>query len=331
MTSPSRRRIPIPILTALVVLALAEIGVRVISPKFGPLNWWNDWEATRKVEVMDKLAAKGGASVVFVGSSMMNAAADPLLFSKLTGSGRPAFNAALNGAGTRLLDLWTLDVVVPRLRPKVVVIGLSSRELNDLGGASEQAYRSVRGSPGGRSVAPNLSPTEWLLRIGDRSAIVRYRDRLRHPATLFDTPRGAGSASVGPLGTLTALRLFEHATYRNELFFKNVVPRTLARFSTGGITLTALRHLIQELKASRIGVVLVEMPITQDAVDAHPRGAQDYRTFEQIVGTLASDSTRLIDAHAWFQGTVEFADPFHLNGTGRAHFTRQLHTEAGAA
>jgi hypothetical protein len=75
--------------------------------------------------------------------------------------------------------------------------------------------------------------------------------------------------------------------------------------------------------------VLVEMPVTQDAIDAHPHGADDYRLFEQILGTFAS-RTQVIDAHAWFEGTTEFADPFHLNSKGRARFTRQLDEETVA-
>ncbi len=329
-TSRARGRLPLPIVAALVVLVLAEIALRVAAPKLGPLNTWNDWEATRKVEVMDALAAKGGASVVFVGSSMTNAALDPLLYSQLSGAPRPAFNAALNGAGTRLFDLWTLRVVVPRLRPKVVVVGLSSRELNDLGSSSEHAYESVRGSPGGRSVATDLSPTEWILRAGDQSYLVRYRQRLRSPSTLFDTPPGAGRASVGPLGQLAALRIFNRPQYLTEDFHKNVVPRTLARYSVGGRALSSLRHMVEELTAAKIRVVLVEMPVTQDAIDAHPRGADDYRLFEQILGTFAS-RTQVIDAHAWFEGTAEFADPFHLNSKGRARFTQQLDAETEPA
>ena len=322
----ARRRLPVPIVAALVVLLLAEIGLRVASPKLGPLNAWNDWEVTRKVEAIDALAAKGGASVVFVGSSMVNAAADPVLYSELSGAKRPAFNAALNGAGTRLFDLWTMHVVVPRLHPKVVVVGLSSRELNDLGSSSEQAYQSVRGSPGGRSVAPDLSPTEWILRAGDQSYLVRYRQRLRSPSTLFDIPPGAGRNSVGRLGTLAALRIFTRPQYLTEDFHKNVVPRTLARFAVGGRALDALRHLVDELTAARIRVVLVKMPVTQDAIDAHPHGAEDYRRFEQILATFASQ-TQVIDADAWFDGTAEFADPFHLNSKGRERFTRQLDAE----
>ncbi|MGH2726758.1 MAG: hypothetical protein ACRDKS_07250, partial [Actinomycetota bacterium] len=319
------RRTPLPIIVALIVLAAAERTLRATASSLAPLNSWNDWEATNKVERMDALAARGGASVVFVGSSMVNAAADPALFSRLLGVKRPAFNAALNGASARLIDLWTLDVVVPRLRPKVVVIGLSSRELNDNGFASARIFRAVRRSPGGRSIAGDLSPTERIQSIGERALyLVRYRTRLRHPSTLTADPEVKRPATVGPLGVLDALRIFDHATYRvPERFRDEVFPQSLDGFVMGGKEFDALGHLVSTLITQKIRVVLVEMPVTDDTIAAHPQGANDYRRFEDVVGIFAR-STQLVDADAWFPGTSDFADPMHLNGTGREEFTRRL-------
>ncbi len=262
---------------------------------------------------------------------MVNAAADPALFSRLSGAKRPAFNAALNGAGARLLDLWTLGVVVPRLQPKLVVIGLSSRELNDNGIASSRAYHAVRRSPGGRSIASDLSPTERIQSMGERGLyLVRYRNLLRNPSKLTDQPDAKRRSAVGPLGALAALRLFDEATYRVTERFRNGFSLSLGGFTMGGRELDALGHLVESLIAQRIRVVVVEMPVTDDTIAAHPRGADDYRSFENVLGVLAR-STQLIDADAWFPGTAGFADPMHLNGTGREEFTRRLAEQTSAA
>jgi hypothetical protein len=262
---------------------------------------------------------------------MMNAAADPTLYSQLDPAQRPAFNAALNGAGARLLDLWTLGVVVPRLKPDTVVIGMSSRELNDGGSASARAFRSVRRSPGGRAIRSDLSPTERIQWLGERASyLVRYRSRLRAPSTLKETPDAQRRAAVGPLGGLTAIRLFDDATYTVTDRFRNqVIPQAFGGFAIGGVEASALGHLVGELVRAGIEVVLVEMPITDDIIPAHPRGAEDYRRFEQVLG-LVSRSARVVDGDAWFEGTGEFADPLHLNGAGRERFTRQLFAAAAA-
>src|SRR5437879_5105086 len=99
--------------------AAAEIALRLTSSKLRPLTEWRSWEMQHKVAAMDEVAREGGASVVAIGSSMINAAVDPDRLSLQLRRSRPAFNAGLNGAGIRLLELWTLKVVVPTLRPDV--------------------------------------------------------------------------------------------------------------------------------------------------------------------------------------------------------------------
>lgn len=313
-----------PIVIALVVVVVAEFGVRAASSTLSPLNTWNDWEATNKVQAMDALAKRGGASVVFVGSSMVNAAADPALYSRLSGANRPAFNAALNGSGALLMDLWTLRVVVPKLKPDTVVIGVSSRDLNDNGRASNRAYRAIRRSPGGRTVGDDLSLTERVQSIAERASyLVRYRSVLRKPATMTDVPVAKRRSEVGPLGSLAGLRIFVGATYREELYRGEKFPESLGGFVMGGTEFDALGHLVRTLVERKIDVVLVEMPVTEDAVTAHPGGAGDYERFEAILG-LFTRFTQLVDADAWFPTNDGFGDPFHLNDRGREVFTRSL-------
>ena len=125
-------RVSLSLLMVVLVLGGSELAVRAVSSKLQPPLLWVNREAQNKAVAMDALRrSKGGASVVFVGSSMTNAAADPALATRLLGVKRPAFNAALDGADLRALEFWTLRVVVPKLRPRAVVIGVSSREFNE--------------------------------------------------------------------------------------------------------------------------------------------------------------------------------------------------------
>ena len=322
----SRRGIAIAALMALALVTLADVGVRAVVPHMRPFNNWSDWEATNKVERIDALARRGGASIVLAGSSMMNAAGDPVALGKALGLRRPIFNASLNGAGTRLMDLWLLHVVVPRLHPRIVVLGVSSRDLNDRGISSGDAYRSLRRSPGGRSVSPNLSPTERFETMAEKvSAVVRYRSILRQPSRWFGTDPRQTAAVVSPLGVPRAIRFLDHPYKIKDDFYPRIVPRMYSNFRIGGVATRSLDHLVTSLVALKIQVVLVEMPITVDVYAVHPNGLDDYRLFERSLGAVVSQTgARFFNMVPRFPSTLQFGDPLHVNGDGRQRFTALL-------
>lgn len=322
----SRRRAPIAVIVALVVLLAGEGATRAIASRLDPPLRWQNWETQNKVDRIDALAARGGASVVFVGSSMVNAAVDPAAFDRAAPRARPAFNAAVNGADARLVEPWLLDVVVPRLRPDVVVIGLSSRDLNDH--AAHRQFDLFRASDEGQWVTGRRSIADRLERSAERwSFLVRYRDDLRRPRRLaghHDPLRDV--ADVGPLGQLRALDIYEKATYAvTPHFVAEARADALHDYSIGGSQQAALRRTVSQLRARGVRVVLVEMPITADAIALHPRGATDYAAFHaRLRGLAAATGVPLVDPGADFASTRWFFDPFHLNGTGRAAFTAAL-------
>ena len=305
---------------------IGDLAVRAAVPHLQPFNAWADWEATNKVDAMDALARRGGASIVLAGSSMMNAAGDPVAIGKELSVSRPVFNASLNGAGPQLMELWLMNVVVPRLKPRVVVLGVSSRDLNDRGVSSAEAYRSVRRSYGGRSVASDLSVTERIERFAERaSAVVRYRSLLRQPSRWFrDEPRKA-AASVTPLGVPHAIRFLDHPYKIKDDFYPRIVPRMYSTFKIGGVATRSLDRLVRALVAAKVRVVLVEMPISQDVYPVHPNGLDDYLAFERALARIGSASNaRVLNLVPAFPSTEPFGDPLHVNSLGRARFTRLL-------
>lgn len=322
--NPERKRRGLtPLIIAVVFLSLVDVSVRAAVPRAASFNAWNDWQATHKVEAIDALARRGGSPLVLMGSSMMDYAVDPGALSKLLGLQRPAFNASLNGAEARLMDFWLLNVVVPRLRPQVVVIGVSSRELNDLGRGTREAFEAVRNSYGGRTAATDLSPTERILEVGERvSGIVRYRTLLRAPSRLFKAEPLEEGLAVTVLGAPTHPRRLD--TYRT-------LPPISGGFAVGGSALGALKHLIERLKSSKIRVLLVEMPISPDGYARHPNGMADYRSFQQAVGQfVATTGTSFADMLSPFPTTEWFGDTLHVNKRGRERFTQLLAGTLGA-
>ncbi|MEX2554917.1 MAG: hypothetical protein WEB06_04735 [Actinomycetota bacterium] len=316
-TSEGKRRRLIPLIVAVACLALVDVSVRAAVPRAASFNAWNDWQATHKVAAIDALARRGGSPLVLMGSSMMDYAVDPGALSKLLGLKRPVFNASLNGAEARLMDFWLLNVVVPRLRPRVVVIGVSSRELNDLGEGTRRAFDAVRDSYGGRAVAGDLSPTERILELGERvSGLVRYRSLLRKPSRLFDAEPLEEGLAVSALGAPTHSR-------RTDVY--RTLPPISGGFAVGGSSMRALDHLIGRLESLGIRVLLVEMPISPDGYARHPNGIADYRSFQQAVaGFVAAKGLPFSDMLSPFPTTEWFGDTLHLNRRGRERFTRLL-------
>jgi len=88
------KRTPVPIVVLVVLVLVSELGLRAIAGHLQPPIVWANREVQHKVAAMDALRGSGGASVVFVGSSMTNAAASPQLATRLLKTARPAFNAS---------------------------------------------------------------------------------------------------------------------------------------------------------------------------------------------------------------------------------------------
>jgi hypothetical protein len=302
------------------------MATRAVASRLDPPLRWQNWETQNKADRIDTLAARGGASVVFVGSSMVNAAVDPDAFGRAAHRDRPAFNAAINGADARLVEPWLLDVVVPRLAPETVVIGVSSRDLNDH--ASHRQFDLFRTSDEGRWAMHHRSPPDRLERAAERwSYLVRYRDDLRRPRRLAghrDPLRAV--ADIGVLGQLHALDIYAHADYAvTPHFVREARSDALHDYSIGGEEVAALRRTVTGLRARGVRVVLLEMPVTEDAIALHPHGAADYARFTARLRDVAGvTEAQLVDLTSTFGSTRFFFDPFHLNGSGRAAFTAAL-------
>lgn len=325
----ARPRILTSLLIVVAFVGASELVVRAAAGRLRDPLLWPDWEAQNKVAMMDLLRDRGGASVVFVGSSMINAAADPDLITQRLHLRRPVFNAALNGSGMRAFELWTRKVVVPKLRPKVVVLGFNSEALNDHGLQQETFYGKMIGSPlgggldGRGSVLDQLE--SWLV---SRSYLVRYRSELRRPRdALIGEDRGKTTSRVNRLGRLDAIKAFQSRRYSpgrdrqvaawDKVFFD---------YTPGGRQLETLDLLVRDLTAHGIRVVIARMPVTADATALHPRGVEDQERFDRVLEDfVAGHQVEFFDAgKAVGTSTDLFVDPFHLNTEGSRRFSIEV-------
>ena len=128
---------------------------------------------------MDGLARqRGRAEVVFAGTSMMRDAALPAEMSICRGPGSTCYNASLSAGVPTVMEHWLLDVVVPTLRPRVVVLGLSSLDFNDRGPRQKEAIATYTRAPEIRDDV-YARAARAAARV---SYLVRYRAVLRQPA-----------------------------------------------------------------------------------------------------------------------------------------------------
>jgi hypothetical protein len=264
---------------AAAVLLLTELGVRVIEDRLPPPPDWYTPEYGVKDEQMAALAARnGGASVVFIGSSVIDVAIDPSALDNPATDGRPAYNAGLIGANLEMVDVWSEHVVEPALQPDVVIIGVSSRDVNRNGAGLETQTPGFYKLPAVR----RLLGTESLLekverRAGDVSRIVRYRTVLRRPLEAvfgYDSP-DRNLAKNTELGQELHLAGDSYQDSPNVLSFFRAEP--LLAYSASDAQFGALRRTVERLEGRGVRVILLDVPVTEQYVSLHPQGAADYR------------------------------------------------------
>lgn len=312
------------VIIVLAVFGLIEAAVRARASVLPPPSRWVGPEMPLKERQIDALRRRGGASVMFVGSSVVDVSVDP---SALQGRARPAYNASTGAASIGMISTWTRLFASPRLRPDVAVLGLISRELNPHDPEQRRLNRQFAAAPAVRHLVGTESFTQKLERNAQRySALVRYRSSLRQPKYL-PALLGLRKVGSGEYGSLVApdgqyqgfLRREYNATPRVVRLFREA----LVRYEVGEAQRRTLRDLIAALRRTADRVVVVNMPVTSDYVEAHPNGEDDYRRYTRVLEAETERAdVRYVDMGVW--PAVYFADPAHLNARGSGRITSML-------
>jgi hypothetical protein len=280
-----------------------------------------------KEEQIAELSAHGGASVVFMGSSTMDAAADASGF-HITGATRPLYNGSTGAGSMGMIDIWGRLVAVPRLHPDVIVLGVVSRELNP-NDAQQAGYdadfmrcKAVR----------RLLGTETLLERVERHAeatsdLVKYRSVLRQPRRVWDTVR-TGKFRSGEFGEIVAADgqyqgFLAHHVQDSGVTTASLRETVLRDFEIGDQQVRTLRQMLDAFTREGIRVVVVNMPVARVYVDAHPRGEAGYRAAAEVVrGEALHAGAQFVDLGPWPDAMM--ADMGHVNAAGVRRFTEAL-------
>jgi hypothetical protein len=302
---------------------VAEVGTRLIASNLPPPLLWHSYETQQKVRQMDAIGRLGGADVVFLGPSLMDSGLEPAIVDANLGGGVVAYNAALASSIPRMTEVWAMDVVIPRLHPKVLVLGVDSYDLTDAGAGRTVFYDAFRRSPGAQQAMGTESLTREVDRwLGRHSALWDHRFQLRDPKTaakaiLGRTPaQDPEAATLEPNGRQSFDQNFQFAVRGHGV--------DVSRWSLGRQDPSATDQLIARARALHISVVLVSMPVTNEFVLKHPHGEADYQTFGVALRALASrDGVVLVDL-SQMRDHAYFADEIHLNRNGAQAFSTRI-------
>lgn len=305
------------LVAAVVVLLLAEVGVRLLAGSLRDPVVWENAETDFKWHQMADLGDDDGAGTVFVGSSYVGVGIDPARYDELVG-GRPSYNAALLSSSIGIWSTWIRDVVVPELRPDRVVIGVSGRELNandaflDTADRVFDHAREVRRRRGDLGALEQVD--QWLR---DASYLFRYRDVLRRPASAFDRTPLPKETAVTDQGMTTAVLDRTFVPYDADDLARF---GRLDRFAIDEGAVRQLRELLTWLDDQGVEAVVLDMPQSEPGIAVLPRDEVDAEAWSAVLSaTAAQTGARYVAAGIW--STDLFADEWHLNRHGARRLT----------
>ena len=306
----------------LVLLLLAEVGVRSVEPRLEPPQDWYSASTQRLVRDMDTLRAEGAAiDLVLAGTSQTNTDLLPDVFEQELSSVGRAANVGQAAATTRITRRWLLDQVVPRLEPQKVVWGVSSLDFNTNRRPNTYAlYSSTRG--GRRDLLGRIDR-----KLARHSALVRHRKLLARPGDfLTDVRNGPPRPDPTPFDRLAKRRAPDTRDKgRREL--RRIAGTVLHDYEIGVREVAAFRATLERLRAEGIEVAVVLLPVPAPFIAAHPRGATDFAAFEATVGAVSTETgTFLLDFTHAFPDTA-FRDFTHLLEGPAARLSRDVARE----
>ncbi len=315
--------------TLVAVLIVAELIARFLSAGLADPQW-NFAQTDRKVAEMKAIANDGGVEVLFVGNSAVNSDVISGVISRET-SFDGVYNAALDGSPGVLTNDWTINVAEPLLGPDVVVIGLTSRDLNDGSRSNLRVTDGYMNSPGRASFLGQQTAGQKADRFfGELSALVRIRAFLRDPISLITQYRDDIAEE-----RLRGVDDFTREPYGNDdILIDRTRERALNDFTVDpeaapGTQAGAIVDLIERLQNRGVDVVLVEMPHAgADYISLHTNGQADYDAYRATLRSIAEKTgVPLIDGTRPEWTTDYFEDFLHLNSAGANTFSAELAVE----
>jgi hypothetical protein len=284
------------LLGLVVALGVAEITIRALEPLPAASTWPT---AETQLKSRQMAAIEAPIEVLFVGSSITEAAVDPsLVVDAGVGS---AYNAAVPFSYPVSMDVWVREVAAPATEPSVVVIGMTpwaptDPEIQDL--VIEGLERAAEES---KSEGSLLS----------FSALWRNRGVMADFDYLLDQLFLAESGLWTELGHQTGYRDLPQD-------FTSGPPRIVGARRMSGSNESALRQLVDHLQEEGVTVVFMIEP-TRDPEVREARSTAVYlESLEELASSLGVE---LWDMYSVAWPDSLFTDNDHFNAEGTRQFS----------
>lgn len=317
------RRVWVKVLfVACAMLLLAEAGARLVEAN----SSFSDDLLPRllnehRANAESRELAGQDTEILFLGSSTTGAGFDPNQVPD-----RKAYNLWWAGAGTDALDALADEIALELFDPEVIVIGISSRELNDGRiSANLSVLNDAKRALAWRRIAKNDLLTRSEILGGKSSALIRNRTDLRRPTNWVAWLGSSGETEAVVMDETGRMLRYRE---RTEPIISEVdeirEAQALAGFALGGPQAAGLRRLLQTLEDRR--VVLVFVPTSNaDYAPLHPNGVDDILAARDLAESIASQANvEFVDATDMADDRSLFGDANHLNQRGSEMLTLRV-------
>jgi hypothetical protein len=99
----------------------------------------------------------------------------------------------------------------------------------------------------------------------------------------------------------------------------------LADYELSDDQVESAEDMVRALHDDGVAVTLLILPVTDDYIDAHPRGTADFEEYRATMRAIADRTgTDLVDLSTESFGDTQFADPHHLNEGGMVAASSEL-------
>jgi hypothetical protein len=337
-------------IVALVLLLLAELGVRAIADHLPPPTTGDTQELVQKKAQMEGRAANGPTQVVFLGNSTMDAGVDAASFASTSIEFDAAYNAALLGIPLDTQSRWYGEVVDPVLGADVVVLGMnpvdvlqsyySDNELAVVNASFQARFREIEEGP-----AASLNRSAY-----DHSYLYRYRGSLRAPSHIVDAtratitgeevsgiwsrPAGFFDENIAPDGSILVYR--ERVMDPADAVSAKLL-RDLSRTLDSELRESRIDRLLDQVEAAGHDPVVVVPPVSLPVLADAGLDTERWRDVAGQIAEVANEAgVPVIDLTNADYPPALFSDPIHLNAAGSERFSFDLaqaideHCDAGA-
>ena len=315
---------------ALSVPLAAEVGVRLGATALPEPVQWYDARTQVKVEQMDRSSRRGQEmDFVFAGTSQVFRGVNPSVFDSSGSRRTSSYNAGLLGGMPPLQERWLLEEVGPRLKPEVVVYGLSSLDFQ--GRRYKRPERAYNSAPATRKGLMAELDRFWARHL----RLVRHRAQIRDPRRYAELMKAVVEREDGQVEkhrkSITARGYqVKHRNEFNRAEAERLRTKVLADYRISRRGSGSISRLVRRLERRGVDVVFVHMPVPDGFIPLHPRGFRDYRDAKRHLAALADRlDVDLIDMSRSMPESL-FIDYTHLNEKGARRFSKKLKRELSA-